>query len=130
MKQPATAVLLRIFRILAVAEAFSWAALLMGMFLKWILRVTELGVELAGPVHGAFFIGYGLAALGLWGRLRWPFRVAAFAGLSAVLPFATVWFERWAGRHGYLTDADAPSWDAHARTPETAKDADGEAAVV
>ena len=51
----------------------------------------------------AFFIGYGIAALSLWGMQRWPFRVALFAGLSAVFPFATVWFERWAGRHGYLT---------------------------
>ena len=34
--------------------------------------------------------------------LRWPFRVALLSGLSAVFPFATVWFERWAGRGGYL----------------------------
>ncbi|NUU30852.1 DUF3817 domain-containing protein [Arthrobacter sp. C9C5] len=102
MKLPSKTAVIRIFRILAVAEAFSWAALLVGMFLKWVLRTTELGVELAGPVHGAFFIGYGLAALALWRLQRWPFRVALFAGLSAVLPFTTIWFERWAGRRGYL----------------------------
>ena len=103
MKRPSPSAVIRIFRTLAVAEAFSWAALLIGMFLKWVTRTTELGVEIAGPIHGAFFIGYGLAALSLWGMQRWPFRVAVFAGLSAVLPFATVWFERWAGRHGHLT---------------------------
>ena len=103
MKRPSTSAVIRIFRILAIAEAFSWAALLVGMFLKWVTRTTELGVEIAGPIHGAFFIGYGIAALSLWGMQRWPFRVALFAGLSAVFPFATVWFERWAGRHGYLT---------------------------
>lgn len=102
MKRPSPSAVIRIFRTLAIAEAFSWAALLIGMFLKWVTRTTELGVEIAGPIHGAFFIGYGLAALSLWGMQRWPFRVAAFAGLSAVLPFATVWFERWAGRHGHL----------------------------
>jgi len=104
MKLPARSTVIRVFRALAVAEGFSWAALLVGMFLKWVLRLTELGVEIAGPVHGAFFIGYGLAALALWRLQRWPFRVALFAGLSAVLPFATVWFERWAGRHGYLAE--------------------------
>ncbi len=94
---------IRAFRILAVAEAFSWAALLTGMYFKWIARTTEVGVELAGPVHGALFVGYGIAALVLWRLQRWPFAVAFFAGLSAVFPFATVAFERWAGKRGYLT---------------------------
>ncbi|MCU1548119.1 MAG: export protein [Arthrobacter sp.] len=105
MSKPA---MIRLFRALAVAEAFSWAALLIGMFLKWVTHTTELGVQIAGPIHGAFFLAYGIAALSLWGMLRWPFRVALLAGLSAVFPFATVWFERWSGRGGYLTPAGEP----------------------
>jgi len=108
MKLPSPTLMIRSFRWLAIAEAFSWAALLVGMFLKWITRTTELGVEIAGPIHGALFIGYGILALSLWGIQRWPFRVALFAGLSAVLPFATVWFERWAGSRGYLSPAAGP----------------------
>jgi integral membrane protein len=96
---------IRAFRVLAVAEAFSWAALLAGMYFKWIARTTELGVEIAGPIHGAVFVGYGIAALAVWRLQRWPFVVALFAGLSAVFPFATVAFERWAGKRGYLTPA-------------------------
>jgi len=107
VKLPSKTAVIRTFRILAVAEAFSWAALLVGMFLKWVLRTTELGVELAGPVHGAFFIGYGLTALALWRQQRWPFRVALRAGLSAVLPFTTIWFEHWADRRGHLAVRDA-----------------------
>lgn len=109
MKRPSTPAVIRIFKILAIAEACSWAALLVGMFLKWITRTTELGVEIAGPIHGALFVGYGVAALCLWGLQRWPFRVALFAGLSAVFPFATVWFERWADRRGYLTANARPA---------------------
>ena len=125
MKRPSTSAVIRIFRILAIAEAFSWAALLVGMFFKWVTRTSELGVEIAGPIHGALFIGYGIAALSLWGMQRWPFRVALFAGLSAVFPFATVWFERWAGRHGYLTvktgqDAAQPAHPAQEPAGETA----------
>jgi integral membrane protein len=105
MTFPPTAMMIRIFRGLAIAEAFSWAALLFGMVLKWVTKTTELGVEIAGPIHGAFFIGYAIAALSLWAKLRWPFRVALLSGLSAVFPFATVWFERWAGRRGHLNVA-------------------------
>lgn len=94
---------IRAFRILAIAEAFSWAALLTGMYFKWIARTTEIGVEIAGPVHGALFVGYGVTALVLWRLQRWPFAVALFAGLSAVFPFATIAFERWARGRSYLT---------------------------
>lgn len=100
---PQKTVILRVFRILAIAEAFSWAALLTGMYFKWIAKTSELGVEIAGPIHGALFIGYGVTALALWRLQRWPFTVALFAGLSAVFPFATVAFERWAGKRGYLS---------------------------
>ncbi|MHC6231254.1 DUF3817 domain-containing protein [Arthrobacter sp. MMS24-T111] len=99
---PLRTTVIRAFRILAIAEACSWAALLAGMYFKWIAGTTELGVQVAGPVHGALFIGYGLAALALWRVQRWPFRVAALAGFSAIFPFATILFERWAGRRGYL----------------------------
>lgn len=109
MTFPPTAMMIRIFRGLAIAEAFSWAALLFGMVLKWVTKTTELGVEIAGPIHGAFFIGYAIAALSLWAKLRWPFRVALLSGLSAVFPFATVWFERWAGRRGHLNVAGVAS---------------------
>ncbi len=111
MKRPSTAAVLRLFRILAIGEACSWAALLIGMFFKWVLQTTELGVEIAGPIHGALFIGYGVTALVLWRLQRWPFRVALFAGFSAVIPFATIGFERWADRHGYLTDNSGAAED-------------------
>jgi integral membrane protein len=107
MTTPLKTVAIRAFRILAVAEAFSWAALLIGMYFKWIAKTTELGVEIAGPIHGALFVGYGVAALTLWRLQRWPFVVAMFAGISAVFPFATIAFERWAGKRGYLTDGAA-----------------------
>jgi integral membrane protein len=105
VKIPSTTTVIRVFRALALAEAISWAALLAGMYFKWIAKTTELGVEIAGPIHGALFIGYGLTALILWRLQRWPFLVALFAGFSAVLPFATVLFERWAGSRGYLKPA-------------------------
>lgn len=107
MKIPLKTLVIRAFRILAVAEAFSWAALLAGMYFKWIAGTGELGVQIAGPVHGALFVGYAVAALALWRLQRWPFTVALFAGLSAVFPFATIAFERWAGKRRFLAAEEA-----------------------
>ena len=104
MKMPPKSVTLRAFRILAIAEACSWAALLTGMYFKWIAKSGELGVEIAGPLHGALFIGYCVAALAVWRLQRWPVTVALLAGVSAVFPFATIVFERWARKRGYLTE--------------------------
>ena len=110
---------IRAFRILAVAEAFSWAALLIGMYFKWIAGTTELGVQVAGPIHGALFVGYGVAALALWRLQRWPFVVALFAGVSAVFPFATVLFERWADKRNYLDATPAPRGAGEVREPSS-----------
>jgi len=98
------------FRTVAVAEAVSWALLLAGMFVKWVLRTSELGVQLAGPVHGAVFVAYVAVALVAWRVLRWPPGTALLALAASVPPFTTVWFERWAQRTGRLpVDRPAPS---------------------
>ena len=60
-----------VFRAVAIAEAVSWALLLAGMFVKWVLRTSEVGVQLFGPVHGAVFIAYVLVTLVAWRVLRW-----------------------------------------------------------
>ena len=95
-------VLARAFRVVAVAEAVSWALLLAGMFVKWVLRTSEVGVQLAGPVHGAVFVAYVLVTLLAWRVLRWPLGTAVLALAASVPPFTTVWFERWAQRAGRL----------------------------
>ena len=40
---------IRAFRILAIAEAFSWAALLIGMYFKWIAGTTLCTVHVFQP---------------------------------------------------------------------------------
>src|SRR3954454_18440449 len=90
------------FRAVAIAEAVSWLLLLAGMFVKWVLQTSELGVQLAGPVHGAVFVGYVLVSLLAWRVLRWSPRTALLALVASVPPLCTVWFERWARRTGRL----------------------------
>ena len=91
-----------LFRRVALAEAVTWALLLIGMALKYVTHTTELGVRVFGMVHGVAFIAYCLLTAFVWVNQRWSLRMAAVALASAVPPFATVWFDRRAERRGQL----------------------------
>lgn len=86
---------LRLFRAAALLEAVSWAALLIGMFFKYVVVKNEIGVKIAGPIHGAFFILYVLSVLLVREQLRWNTKVTLLALAASVPPFATAFFERW-----------------------------------
>ena len=93
-----------LFRRVAVAEAFTWAALLTGMFLKYVTETTELGVRVFGMVHGVVFIAYLLMTLAVAVDQQWS-RGRTLLGLAcAIPPFLTLWFERYAVRHGLLAE--------------------------
>jgi integral membrane protein len=93
---------LALFRRLAVAEAITWALLLTGMVLKYVTRTTELGVQVFGMVHGVVFIAYCLSTVFVAVNQRWSARVTLLGLVSAVPPFMTVWFDRWAERRDLL----------------------------
>ncbi|MFW2512992.1 DUF3817 domain-containing protein [Demequina sp. SO4-13] len=93
----------RAFVTVAIVEAVTWSGLLVGMLLEHVLDVTEWGVTIFGPLHGAAFLIYlGIALLAAV-RFRWPLRVCALAGLAAVPPLTTIPLERWLRRTGRLT---------------------------
>jgi RND superfamily putative drug exporter len=99
--------LVQAFVVVAVIEAFTWAGLLVGMYLKHVAGVTELGVRVFGSLHGAAFIAYVVITLLTARAQRWSvFWTTALALLSAVPPFMTAVFERVARRRGLL---DAPA---------------------
>lgn len=92
----------RAFVTIAIIEAFTWAGLLIGMLLKHVLDVTDLGVAIFGALHGGAFMIYGLMALIAAARFRWGLRVLALALIAAVPPFTTIPLERWMRRSGRL----------------------------
>jgi integral membrane protein len=93
-----------LYRLVARAEAVTWALLLAGMFLKYVTETTELGVQVFGMVHGVVFIAYCLTTVLLWIDQRWAVSRVALGLLAAIPPFATVPFERYAERAGLLGD--------------------------
>ena len=93
-----------LFRRVAVAEAFTWAGLLAGMFLKYVTETTEVGVQVFGMLHGIVFIGYVLVTLVVGVDQQWSRGRILFGLACAVPPFLTLGFERYAVRHDLLAD--------------------------
>ena len=93
-----------VFRALAVTEAITWICLLAGMFVKYVVGTTDVGVQVAGPVHGVAFIGYCLVTVVVATDQQWS-RGRTLLGLaSAVPPLMTVWFDRHVEKRGGLDD--------------------------
>ncbi|WP_067433858.1 DUF3817 domain-containing protein [Nocardioides jensenii] len=104
---------LALFRRVAIAEAVTWALLLVGMFLKYVTETTELGVRIFGMVHGVVFVAYCLTTVVVWIDQKWTFGRLALGLVSAVPPFMTVWFDRHAEKAGALDS----TWRLRAEQP-------------
>lgn len=93
----------QVFRIVATAEAVSWAGLLIGMYFKYLTDAGDFGVRIFGPIHGGSFVAYVVMTFLVSRAFAWG-RWTTLAGLAcSVPPFATVAFEMWARRHGWLS---------------------------
>lgn len=90
------------FTIIARFEAFTWAGLLVGMYLKRVLEVSDLGVWLFGRLHGFAFLAYFVTAIITGLRLRWPWWATLLAVLASIPPLVTFPLELWFRKLGLL----------------------------
>jgi integral membrane protein len=81
------------FRVVAVAEACSWAGLLGGMLFKYLIVGNEIGVQVFGPIHGALFVGYVMITLLAGRTFGWRLPTTLLGLACSIPPFATLWFE-------------------------------------
>ncbi|MDP9821594.1 DUF3817 domain-containing protein [Nocardioides massiliensis] len=95
----------RLFRIVAVAEAITWALLLTGMFLKYVTETTELGVRYGGMLHGVAFVAYVVTTVVVAVDAKWSPGRTLVGLLAAVPPFFTIWFDVAMERRGALPRA-------------------------
>lgn len=75
------------------------------MLLKYVLLPGELGdlaVRIGGFAHGFVFIAYGMTAVLVGVNQRWSLRLITAAVGTAVLPYATIPFDRSLERRGRL----------------------------
>lgn len=92
-----------VFRVLAMAEAVTWALLLAGMVAERVLGVGDLGVVITGPVHGLVFLAFVVGAVLVAVNQRWNAGVTLTVLASSVVPLATVAADAWLERTGRLT---------------------------
>lgn len=91
------------FRIIAVAEALSWAGLLVGMYFKYLAgSPTEVGVKIFGPIHGGIFMAFVVAALVVGIARKWNVITWALALLASIVPLGSVIFVIWADKLGRI----------------------------
>ena len=93
----------RLFAVAAFIEGFTWAGLLIGMWLKYGPVGNELGVKIFGPLHGGAFLFYVVVTVLSALRLRWPWWAALLAMVAAVPPLVTVPLEMGFRRLGLLS---------------------------
>lgn len=85
----------------ALAEAVTWTLLILGMVLKYT-GVSQAFVPVFGMLHGLVFLGYCVVTCFVWVDQRWPAGFGALGLVSAVVPYATIPFERRAQGTGRL----------------------------
>lgn len=92
---------LPLYRTIAVIEAITWSLLIFAMILKYT-GVTEVGVSIAGSIHGFAFLVFVVTTVLVWLNNRWSLQRGVLGLASSVIPFATIPFEMAAHRDGTL----------------------------
>ena len=95
----------RTYALAAMLEAFTWAGLLVGMFLEHVTHTTDMGVWLFGRLHGAAFMIYVAVTLIAAYKLRWAWWVALVALAASIPPLFTLIAEWWLSRTGRLSES-------------------------
>ncbi|MEO7308469.1 MAG: DUF3817 domain-containing protein [Ferruginibacter sp.] len=86
--------LLHRFRMIGIAEGFSFLVLiLIAMPMKYLMHVPE-AVKFTGWAHGALFITFIYFAFEVMGTLKKSFGWFAKAFAAAIIPFGTFIFDR------------------------------------
>lgn len=90
------------FAIAAFIEAFTWAGLLVGMYVKYVPQTTDEIVSVFGALHGGMLLVYIAVTVFAGFRLRWRWWETALALLASIPPLFTIIVEIWLRRRGKL----------------------------
>lgn len=92
----------RLFEFFATAEAVTWTLLLGALLARVFVDVPAPLVTVVGGTHGAVFLGYGVTAALVGVNQRWSLGRIIGGIALAIVPYATIPFERAAIRRGIV----------------------------
>ena len=95
----------KLYFVLAIAEACTWTALIIGLILKANSAIEPNLLTVIGGIHGFVFITYGATAILVAINQRWHFGVGLLAVVTAIVPYATIPFEIVQAKRGALEGA-------------------------
>lgn len=90
-----------LFTRLAFAEVITWTLLILGMIGKYAFGL-DWATMVGGSIHGFVFLCYGAATIAVWTDKKWSPGTGVLGLASAVVPYATVPFERSVDRRALL----------------------------
>ncbi len=83
-----------LFVVFAIAEAITWTLLILGLLAKAFTSIAPIVVTVIGGIHGLVFLGYGVTAALVGVNQRWSTGKIILGIALAIVPYATIPFER------------------------------------
>lgn len=80
--------------VFAIAEAITWTLLILGLLARAFTSIAPIVVTVIGGIHGLVFLGYGVTAALVGVNQRWSTGKIALGIALAIVPYATIPFER------------------------------------
>ena len=83
-----------VYKFFATGEAITWGLLISALISRALGDLVPHAVTVAGSIHGAIFLSYCVVAVLVGLNQRWAMGKIAGAVALAIVPFATVPFDR------------------------------------
>lgn len=95
----------KLYLTFALGEALTWTLLLGGLAFRQLFGAPQILLTVIGGIHGAVFLGYAVSAAIVGVNQRWSFGRIVGAVALAIVPYATIPFERSVDGKGLLDGA-------------------------
>lgn len=93
----------RLYSIVSVGEAITWGLLISGLIIRAAGFAPDWLIPAVGGTHGFMFLSYAVIAALVGVNQRWGFGGVSIAVILAIIPFATVPYDRFLAKRQKLT---------------------------
>jgi integral membrane protein len=91
-----------LFSYFALGEAITWGLLISGLIARTLLETPPILITVVGATHGFMFLSYATTAALVGVNNRWGMMQTSLGVMLAIVPFATIPFEKWLNKRKML----------------------------